>query len=94
LYFAAAEGDQPGQRVFDIRLQGKTVSQRVDVVQQAGAVRKALLLEFDQVQVHDNLAIELVPQSGTSQNNLPSLCAIEVLRSGAHEIVRQVAQDR
>ena len=93
LYFAGLEGDQPKQRVFDIRLQGQTVSKRVDVVKQANAPRQAMTLEFDDVPVTNNLAIELVPVSASKIRNLPSICAIEVVRNGSDEIVRKLARD-
>lgn len=93
LYFAAHEDDQPGQRVFNIRLQGRTVAESVDVRQQAGASRKAVELEFDNVLVSERLAIELVPVGNSSDRSVPSLCAIEVLRSGENEILQKVASD-
>ena len=93
LYFAALEGDQPGRRVFDIRLQGETVREHVDVLEQAGAARKAVVLEFESIPVANGLAIELVPRSGMEERNQPTISAIEVLRHGEAEIVQRVAQE-
>jgi hypothetical protein len=89
LYFAAFDDDQPSQRVFDLRLQGKTVSQRVDVLARAGAARKALTLEFDNILVANNLVVELLPVGGHDNRNLPSVCALEVVRNGSDEILRE-----
>ena len=92
LYFAALDDDQLGQRVFDIRFQGKTVQSDLDVVKQTGGVRKALVLEFDNVAVSENLVIDLLPKSGQEERNMPTVCAVEVLRAGASEIIKEVAQ--
>ena len=91
LYFAAADNDKPEQRVFDVRLQGETVSHRVDVLKQAGGPRKALTLEFSDVFVTDNLAIDLLPVGRPRSSNMPSLCGIEVTRSGSEAILHKVA---
>ena len=40
LFFAAPPGDKPGQRVFDIRMQGKTFGEGVDVLERAALPRK------------------------------------------------------
>jgi outer membrane protein assembly factor BamB len=70
LAFADPENDQPGRRVFDIRLQGKLVAENLDLVQAAGGRNRALLKEFDGVEVSDKLEIELVPKADP-QTNLP-----------------------
>lgn len=93
LYFAGLKGDQSKQRVFDIRLQGKTVSKNVDIVEQANADLQAVTLEFDDVHVSNNLAIELLPVAGRKNQNMPSICAMEVVRSGSDAIVRKLAGD-
>ncbi len=87
LYFAADEGDQPDQRIFDVRLQDETVSQGVDVVKQAGGPLKALTLEFNDVLVVENLAIDLLPVRRPQSSNVPSLCGIEVTRAGAEAVL-------
>jgi outer membrane protein assembly factor BamB len=46
LMFAEPEDLPPGHRVFDVRLQGKTVLQRLDVTAAAGGSRRALVREF------------------------------------------------
>jgi outer membrane protein assembly factor BamB len=84
LYFAAAAGDQPGKRVFDIKLQGETVRAGVDVVVKAGAAQTEWVERFDNIAVSENLVLELVPAD--EKAGLPILNGIEVLRSGEIEI--------
>ena len=53
LFFAAPEGDKPGQRVFDVHLQDKTVMKGLDVTAKAGGAKHALDEEFEKVAVTD-----------------------------------------
>ncbi len=80
LYFAELENEQANKRVFDIKLQGKTVLGKFDVVKEAGAPHKAIVREFKDIKVKDNLDIELVSKSKnpSSMNELPILCGVEV----------------
>jgi hypothetical protein len=76
LHFAELQADaKPGERVFDVKLQGETVAAGLDVAEVASGVEKALTREFRRVKVKDNLVIELVPVKGE-----PILAAIEVER--------------
>ncbi len=76
LYFAELDAKTaPGDRVFDVRLQGDTVAPRLDVVKEAGGAQRALTREFGGVRVAGNLVVELVPVAGQ-----PILSAIEVRR--------------
>ncbi len=63
LGFAAPPGDKPGQRVFDVRLQGKTVLKGLDVAAAAGGASRAVVREFKGVRVATDLAVELVPKA-------------------------------
>jgi outer membrane protein assembly factor BamB len=76
LHFAELQKDaRPGTRVFDVKLQGETVAEGLDVVQEAGGIERALTREFRHVKVDRNLVLELVPKQGE-----PILAAIEVER--------------
>ena len=76
LHFAELDTTtQPGERVFDVKLQGQTVAPALDVVQAAGGSQRALTREFRRVRVEDNLIVELNPIKGE-----PILSAIEVER--------------
>lgn len=92
LGFAAMEGDQPGQRIFDVKLQGKTVLKSFDPVASAGAAMKAVVMDFDNVAVTDNLVLELIPAATASDElHQPVLSSIEILRSNSKEILEKVA---
>jgi len=92
LYFTALENDKPGQRVFDIKLQDKIVMKDFDTVVKAGGVKKAIMQEFHDIAVTDNLLLELVPaQPNPEDANQPVINGIEVLRTNAKEIKTGVA---
>ena len=82
LYFAELEGSKPGERVFDIKLQGKKAGD-VDVAAEAGGSRKTLVSEYRGIQVNGNLEIELVPRAKeiSSMNQAPVLCGVEVIEA-------------
>jgi hypothetical protein len=76
MHFAELKQDaRPGERVFDVKLQGATVLAGLDVVQAAGDVQCALTREFRHVKVTGNLVVELASVKGE-----PILAAIEVER--------------
>jgi len=74
LHFAEIENLGPGQRVFDVKVQGKSVLTRLDIVQQAGAPRQALVKRLEPVRARGTLTIDPVPVAGRE----PILCAIEI----------------
>ncbi|MCE5277034.1 MAG: PQQ-binding-like beta-propeller repeat protein [Planctomycetaceae bacterium] len=77
LHFAAPAADKAGSRLFDVKIQGKTVRAALDIVKEAGAPAKALVLEFPAVSVADKLTVELVsPHEKPSQAQMPILCGI------------------
>jgi hypothetical protein len=81
LAFAAPEGDQPGRRVFDIRLQGKPVAADYDIVREAGGVNRAVFAAFDGVVVDGDLVIELVAkQPNPTSDQWPRLSGVEIVR--------------
>ena len=81
LGFADPDNDAPGVRVFDIKLQGKTVAKDFDVVRAAGARHAAVVKAFSGVRVANVLTIELVPKHATpSTRQAPVLSRIEIAR--------------
>ncbi|OGV69471.1 MAG: hypothetical protein A2283_06500 [Lentisphaerae bacterium RIFOXYA12_FULL_48_11] len=81
LGFAEMDGTKPGERLFDIKLQGKTVLSQFDVANEAGGVCKAIIKEFKNVDVDGNLDIELVPKTRQPYpDRAPILQTVEVLR--------------
>jgi len=75
LHFADSENDQPGQRVFDVALQGQTVLTDFDIVGQAGCANRAVVKEFKGIAVKDELVVNLEPVRGQTL-----LCGVEVVR--------------
>jgi len=81
LAMADPENDQPGQRVFDIKLQGKTVQENFDIAGETGGRNRALLKQFDGVEVRDRLTIELAPRTtGSAPQQRPILQGLEITR--------------
>ncbi len=83
MYFAEHDSHvQPGDRVFSISLQDKTVSENIDIVEEAGGYNKQLIRTFDNVEVHDQLLLTLAPKTkGTPWNQGPMLNAIKIVRA-------------
>lgn len=79
LFFAEPEDLEPGQRVFSVILMGKTVLEDFDVVGVAGGPRKAVVKEFQGIEVSGELEIRLLPSSKTVMNK-PVLCGFQAFR--------------
>lgn len=75
LHFAELEAKQPGDRVFDIRLQGQTVASAIDIMREAGAARRPVIKTF-RVTPERDLDLEFVPRSG-----MPLLNGLELISS-------------
>ena len=89
LYFSAPQGDKAGQRDFSVKLQGKSVLDGLDIAARTGGDRRALVTEFKEVSVDGDLLVELVARaSEPTIAQAPTLCGLEVIRSGATEILR------
>lgn len=82
LHFAELKDVRPGDRVFDVKLQGETVLKDLDVIQEAGGPGVALVKEIKGVEARDTLTLELVPRADSP----PIISAMEV-----HE---EVPEDR
>lgn len=92
LFFAALADDNPGQRVFDVKLQGNTVLKAFDMVTSTGGNKKAHVAEFTNIPVTENLLVEMLPaKSDADEAHLPLLSGLEVLRTNAVEIRETVA---
>ena len=85
LYFADLENSQPGERVFDVKVQGKTVLENLDIIKEAGGRGKALVRKVNDVAVQGDLRVELVPKTPASSTaQAPLLNAIEVISTRRH----------
>jgi len=81
LAFAELDHQAAGKRVFDIKLQGQAVAEKVDVFQQAGGRNKPLVKEFKGIEADRELSIEFVPAAANpAPDQMPVLQGIEVVR--------------
>ena len=80
LHFAELEDLKPGQRIFDVMLQGRTEQEGLDIVKTAAGTRRAITKSFSGIPVDRNLDIEFVPknQNRAAPGSPPLLCAVEV----------------
>ena len=80
LHFAELDDIGPGQRVFDVRLQGHTVFESLDIVEEADGRFTALVKEFTGVEAANTLTVELVPRSQEqTPTTTPILSGLEVI---------------
>ncbi|MFC1713174.1 PQQ-binding-like beta-propeller repeat protein [Candidatus Poribacteria bacterium] len=96
LGFAALAGDQVGQRVFDVKLQGEVVVRDFDVVKEAGAPNKAITRTFSGIKVAGDLMVELVPKTESPTiAQAPILNTIQAIREDAEtpKAVKLLAKD-
>lgn len=78
LHFAELAQLGPGQRVFDVKIQDRTVIRELDVVAEAGGSGKALTRQFNGISASDKISIELVPSAGGKHAAI--LSAIEIVQ--------------
>ena len=87
LGFKAMPGDRAGQRVFDIKLQNDVVLEDCDPVQIAGSLDAAVVKEFKNVRVENDLVLELVPNASEPKAaQAPLLNFIEVIREDIERV--------
>jgi len=73
LHFVEPDGLKPGERVFDVLLQGKVVLKDFDIAKEAGGADRALVREFREVAAKKELKVGFKARSSESV-----LCGIEV----------------
>ncbi len=87
LGFKAMPGDKPGQRIFDIKIQDDIVQTNCDIHQIAGTNNKAIIKEFNNIQVKDDLTLELIPKKDSPRpEEAPLLNFVEVLREDSKQV--------
>ena len=80
LHFAELEDAEPGERVFDVKLQDKIVLKDFDVAAAAGGRHRAVVRQFDGVVARRAVTIELLPNTAKTTNlTAPTICGIEIL---------------
>ncbi|MBM83749.1 MAG: hypothetical protein CMJ78_24595 [Planctomycetaceae bacterium] len=80
LHFAEFQKRQPEQRVFNVKVQGKTVIEGLDILKSTGKLKQALVQNIPNVAVSDHLKIEFEAADGTKA--VPVLSAVEAIRVG------------
>ena len=81
LHFVAPPGDSPGNRVFDIKLQGEVVRRDFDIVAAAAATGKAVVKAFNGVPVRESLTVEFVPKrENPTLPEAPLINGVEIVR--------------
>jgi outer membrane protein assembly factor BamB len=79
-HFAEPDEVQPGQRVFDVRLNGKTVLEDFDIVREAGERHKAVVKEFQGVKATGLMEVELLPKAEKPDPaSMPVICGMEIV---------------
>jgi outer membrane protein assembly factor BamB len=79
LYFADFEATRPGQRVFDVAINGRPALKGLDVVEEAGGPGHVLMKEVEGVEMKDTLTISLSPSS-TGHLKETILSGIELIK--------------
>ncbi|NOZ21893.1 MAG: PQQ-binding-like beta-propeller repeat protein [Planctomycetes bacterium] len=80
LHFAEIAGAKPGQRVFDVKVQGKTALTNFDIAKEAGGVNRAVVKDISDIVASRAIVLEFVPKAKQPDAmTAPILSAIEVL---------------
>ena len=79
LHFAEMEDLSPGQRVFDVTLQGKKVLEGFDIASAAEGARRTIVKEFSDVPIQDILEIGISSKDPESPHR-PVLCGVELMQ--------------
>jgi len=74
LHFAEIEDVKSGQRVFDVKLQGKTVLRNLDIAAEAGGTKRPVVKEFKGVRIAGDLTLAVKARKGR-----PRLCGLEIV---------------
>lgn len=80
LHFAELEDAKPGERVFDVKLQGKVVLRDFDIAAIAGSGNRAVVKDFRGIVASRALTLELIPKAQEITDlTAPVLCGLEIL---------------
>jgi hypothetical protein len=81
LHFAEIEDVQPGERVFDVAVQGKNILQDLDIAREAGGKNRALVKELSHVEASEQIVIELRSKGQHSHGSTPPIISgVEVVQ--------------
>src|SRR5579871_5224589 len=68
LHFVEPDAIAPGERVFDVALQGNVVLRDFDVAKEAGGSARVVVKEFRGIKVRQELTLTLTPATGCTGN--------------------------
>ena len=83
LHFAEPDGSAPGERVFDVLIEGRRMLEDFDISAQAGGPNRALVRTFAGVAVDDGkLTLEFVAARSDAKDvsSLPLLCGLKAVQ--------------
>jgi len=78
LYFTEPEDCRPGERVFDVIIQGKRILRNFDITKDAGEQNRLVMKEFRNIEIENDLVIEFNPDDKTN-TDVPVISGIEIL---------------
>ncbi len=79
LHFSEPDNVRPGQRVFNVKLQGKPVLVNFDILKEAGKKHTALIKEFKNIEARDVMMLEMIPKSAANATSTPIISGMEVI---------------
>ncbi len=74
LTFAEPDGRVPGERLFDVALQGKTVLESLDIAKETGGRMRGLVREFKRIHADDSIRVHL-----SARKDVGVLSGIEII---------------
>jgi WD40 repeat protein len=82
LHFADPDNDRPGQRVFDVFLDDRTLLKKFDIAKEASGRDRGVVKEFKGIKLTDRLVLRFAANGAdaASGTSAPLLCGFELLR--------------
>ena len=78
LHFAEPESLKPGDRVFDVYIQGNKVLENFDMMKSTGGVKRPIKMEFAGIQIKDDLEIS-IKSADPRKRYMPIICGVEIV---------------
>ena len=78
LHFLEPDGLKPGERLFNVWLQGNEVLHELDIAKEAGGANRALVKEFHSIEAGDKVTVTFTPAT-TAPGSAAVLCGIEIV---------------
>ena len=80
LHFVEPDNVKPGQRVFDVKVQGKVMIENLDVIAAAGGKNRVIVKELTGISATRTVVLEFVPKAETlTPSTAPIISAIELI---------------